>query len=116
MSTRDIKKLASFSFTKGELDESKVEKIAKKLSKSDLREYIKALKLINDKNTVKVWSSTKLDRNAQESIKKMFKGKKIQLLEDKELIAGVRIEDYDNIYELNLKDSLNSMVDYVKEN
>ncbi len=116
MNIKDIKNLASSSFTKGNLDEKKVSRITKALNRSDLRKYINALKLIAQKSTVKVWTSTNLDKKTQESLKSLFKGKKIQTLKDEDLLAGIKIQDFDNIYDLNIKNTLNTMVSHIREN
>lgn len=115
MNKKDIKQLAQFSFTKENLDEKKVLRIAKLLDKRDLRQYIKELKLKINKNTIKVSVSSKLDKETENSLKTIFKNKKMEIIEDKDLIAGIKIEDFDNIYELNLKNTLDLMINYIKQ-
>lgn len=113
MKNTDIKKLANASYVREELNEEKVLKIAKLLNKGQLREYIKALKLIEKKNTVKVTISSKPDIFLQNSLKEIFKSKKIKMTQDDNLIAGIKIEDFDNVYEFNLSNTLKNIVNYI---
>lgn len=99
-----IKKLAKASYTKGALDNKKVLVIANNLSKKELREYIKALRLVEDKKRVTITvSDKKMATQMIGKVKNMFKGKNIEVKEDKSLIAGARILDFDTIYEYDLK-------------
>lgn len=113
MNTKDIKKLALSSYTKENLDENKTLRIANLLKKGDLRQYLKTLKLIEKKNTVKVTVSSKPDISIQTNLKKIFKHKKIIVKEDNNLIAGIKIEDFDNVYEFNLSNTLKNIVNYI---
>lgn len=113
MKTKDIKKLALASYTKNKLDENKVLRITKYLEKSDLREYVNALKLIEKKNTVKITISSKPDSLIQNSLKEIFKHKKIIITQNEELIAGIKIEDFDNVYEFNLSNTFKNIVNYI---
>lgn len=116
MDIKLIKKLAISCFKKGILDEIKVLKIAKYLNKKQLRTFIKTLKLIDQQNTVTVFvSNTKFDTSLKKHVKEIFKGKKIVVKEEKELIAGIRIADFDNIYEFNLKNTITNIVNYINE-
>jgi hypothetical protein len=115
MNTKIIKQLAMQSFTNGQLDEGKLQKIWKRLARSEQRVYLKFLKIVSSRNSVKITVASKLDKESQNTLKKIFKNKKIEITQDNELLAGIKIQDYDTIYDLNLKNSLNSMVNFVKE-
>ena len=115
MDRKLIKKLVLASYTYGDLDEKKVLKIAKILKKNDLKLYIKALKANEMQNTVVVsttWDKTKELKN---HLSDVFKDKKIIVKYDKSLIAGVRIQDFDNIYELNLKNKIKNLIKFIGE-
>ncbi len=114
MKLSEIKKLAQASYKKNELNEEIVLKIAKNLTRSELRQYIKELKLIEAKNTVKVFVSSK-SRALEVELRKIFNSKKVEFTEDKNLIAGIKIVDFDKIYEVNLKNTLDSMVEYINK-
>lgn len=110
-----IKKLVIASYTQNKLDEIKVGKIAKLLNKTELREYIKALKAFESKNTVIVTLADSKDKSLSKDFSKLFKDKKIVIREDKSLLAGVKIEDYDDIYEFNLKNKIDNIVNFISE-
>ncbi len=109
-----INQLAALSFSAGKLDPKRVSKISTRLSKTNLRSYIKALKMLINKNSVKIFVSTKLDKKFTNELKEIFKDKNVQIELDKTLIAGIKIKDYDTIYDFNLKNSFKSMLDGIK--
>lgn len=111
---KKMKKFALASYKKNNLDYSLVMKIVKNLSRSELKEYVRAIKNIENSKNVEV---TVVDSIlAADLIRKMesiFKGKKIVVKEDKSLIAGIKISDYDMVYELNLKNKINKIIDFI---
>lgn len=111
----NIKTLTLASFTKERIDEKKVLKISKLLKRTDLKIYIKFLKLLEKKNTVNVWVSSYGDKSLQNKLSNIFKSKRIVIKEDKELLSGIKIEDFDNVYEFNLKNSIKNAVDFMTE-
>jgi F0F1-type ATP synthase delta subunit len=112
-----IKQLAEQSYKGKNLDEGKVKKIAGKLNKEDLRVYIKDLKNLENRKTVRI---TIADEAIVPEIKKRFEkiypDKKIFIEVDPELMVGIRVVDYDNIYELSLQESLETMINSVSRN
>jgi F0F1-type ATP synthase delta subunit len=113
MNNKDIKKLALSSYIKNELDEKKALKIAKLLNRIELKEYIKAIKLLEKKLTVTVYSPKKIGSYTRKQLQEIFKNKKIIVKEDKSLIAGIRIEEYDDVYDLNLENTLKNIIEYI---
>lgn len=113
--TKKFKNMALASYTKDELDSSKVSRIIKDLSKKDLREYIKALKRLEEKRTLTVFlpSLSLKTPKLENDLKKTFPLKKLVFKEDGSLIAGLKIVDYDNIYNLNIKDTIQDMVSFI---
>ena len=117
MTNRDVKTLAIESYTRGEIDRKKVHKIAKLLSRPYLRIYLKELKNIEAKKTVRVMVPDKKMVGA-DTLKKLmhsFPKKRVVLEEDPQLILGVKIIDNDLIYQLNLKNSLESLSQHLAE-
>lgn len=110
-----IKKLVIASYTRNYLDEKKVAKITTYLSKSELREYIKALKAFERQSTVIVTLTDAKNKTVVRDSSNLFKDKKIVIRKDKSLIAGVRIEDFDDVYEFNLKEKINNIVSFINE-
>ena len=99
-----IKKLAEESFTKNELDEKTVMKVAKVLKREDLKVYIKDLKNMEAKKTVTVTiPSSKGAGDMKKYFDRIYPGKRIVFKVDESLLTGIKVVDYDNVYELSLK-------------
>lgn len=114
MKKQIIKKMANYSYINGRLDSKKINRITKLLKKSELKAYVKFLKVIELKKTVNVFVSDISEKNAVlQYVKKAFPNKIINITEDKSLIGGIKIVDYDMEYEYNLKNTLNSLIDFV---
>jgi hypothetical protein len=111
MNKTDLKKLAEISYTKDNLDEKKVDMIANNLKKTDLKIYIKNLKNIELKKTVII---TVPGEGGITEIKnyfyKLYPGRKLVFNTDESLISGIRVVDYDNVYELSLKNFLEKAI------
>jgi hypothetical protein len=111
MNKTDIKKLAQASYTKDELDEKKVDMIAKNLKKSDIKIYIKNLKSIEMKKTVIITLPGEGGINEIKNyFTKLYPGRKIVFNTDESLISGIKVVDYDNVYELSLKNFLEKAI------
>lgn len=113
----NIKLLATSSYTKNKLDKEKVAKVVKNLTKKELREYIRILKDIESKNTVIAYlpSLSQKSELLERELKKNFSDKKIEFREDNSLIAGIKIIDYDNVYNLNLKNAIDDMILFISK-
>lgn len=107
MKNNTIKILAKNSYAKGRIDGKKAVKIATSLKREDLKVYIKSLKDIQARNTVFITvASNENMPNLIKEFEKLFPNKKISVELDPSLVAGIRIVDYDNVYELSIKDIL----------
>ena len=106
-----IKKLADASYSKNEIDSKKVNRISKSLKRAELKVYINSLKIIKAKKTVSV--SIPSEEGISEMRKyfsEIYPGKKISFNLDQTLISGIKVEDYDNVYELSIKGFLEKAV------
>lgn len=102
-----IKKLAEKSFDKNNLNEKSVLEISKKLKREDLKVYIKDLKNIEAKKTVIVTlSSMKNLNDLKNYFSKIYPEKRIIIKEDNSLLTGIKIIDFDNVFELSLREVL----------
>ncbi|MEK7572944.1 MAG: hypothetical protein AAB531_00820 [Patescibacteria group bacterium] len=117
MSLKKIKKLALKTYSDNTLNKKVLDLVSKKLSRKDLKVYINELKRINGHRIVKVYVPDRriLTDKIERSLSKFFENKELQIIEEPELIAGLRIIDNDLIYELNLRDSFDNMIEYLKE-
>jgi len=115
MKTLEIKKLAEKSFTNENLDIKKIKKITPLLGRKQLKVYIKFLKKLENIRTVWVFTPiNNIEKEIIDKLKSMFPRKRIEYITDSSLIAGLRIIDNDMVYELNLKDSLDGLITYLK--
>lgn len=106
-----IKKLADSSFTKEKINEDTVMKIAKVLKREDLKFYIKNLKMIDSKKTVHITIPNEEGMNEMKKyFLKLYPNKKIVFNFDPSLITGIKVVDYDTVYELSLKNLLEGAV------
>lgn len=105
MTKREIKKLAQASYRT--LDEKKAQEISSLLSRKDLKEYIRQLKLIEKTQEVIV-ALPNLNRynKSDKTFENVFKNKQIIYQEDPSLILGTRITDNDMVYDYSLKAKL----------
>lgn len=112
-----IKKLAVASYTENELDENKVRKITKSLNRSDLKDYINDLKNIENRRTVTVTIPNEEETSKiKQMFAKIYPTKRIIVKVDEELITGIKVVDYDNVFELSLKGYLEDSLEYIKQN
>lgn len=117
MTKRDIRQLVVASYTKDRLDDKKVEKIAGMLSKTDLKAYIRGLRLEEQKHKIYLALATKTIYNkARKEFEKAFEGKEIVFTEDPSLLLGMRVLDGDMLYEVSLSERLNQLTKSVEEN
>ena len=116
MTSKQIKNLALASYTSELIDAKKVNRITKLLNRSELKRYIKFLKSLEQSKTIKVVLA-KLDnkRDLEKELKTKFPNKRLEFLEDKSLIAGVKIIDNDNIYDFNLANTFENLVSYLNQ-
>ncbi|MBI2621715.1 MAG: hypothetical protein HYW63_03700 [Candidatus Levybacteria bacterium] len=114
MNKRLIKKLAEDSYSKEKLDRRKVFAFARVLRRRDLRKYIRFLKNFEDRMTLRVTLPTETEvGRVRRRLSKIFPNKKIVFTIDPTMLAGIRVIDYDNVYELSLKNSLETALDQI---
>lgn len=107
MKKNTIKILAKNTYVKGKIDNKKAVKFASSMKRDDLKIYIKSLKDLESRNTVFITvASNENMPNLLKEFEKLFPNKKISIELDPTLMAGIRIVDYDNVYELSIKDIL----------
>lgn len=115
MTKKFLQQLVLASYINDELDQAKVNKIASYLHRGELKDYIRALKVNERKRSVVITSALSLSKNDEEKMKQVYPHKKIITLADPSLLLGFRIQDNDTIYQLNLRDSLERICEYVEK-
>lgn len=116
MNKHVLKELIAESYTGDELDVTKVMKIADVLTRTELKDYIRALKDQESKTTVTLTIPQGLEDLELEQFKDIFPDKKFMVEKDPDLILGVKVTDNDNVYEFNLRNTLEKMVEYIEQN
>lgn len=113
MTIKQIKLLAIKSFTRNELDPKKVKLFSSNMKRKDLRNYIREIKTIDDKNKVTFVAPAlkNFKKTDVSALLKHYKGKKIMYQEDPGLLVGIKVIDNDLIYDFNLKNSLENLVE-----
>ncbi len=118
MTKKQIKKIAQASYTKNKLDSKKINKITGFLTRNDLKQYIKELKLLEGQKTITVLTPI-ADKRNQDDIKKqfarVFTDKKVIIDSDPSLIVGIKVINNDLIYDLNLKNTLDNLNMHINE-
>ncbi|MBU2632773.1 F0F1 ATP synthase subunit delta [Patescibacteria group bacterium] len=116
---KKIQTLVTKSYTQGELDREKANRIATNLSRGELKNYIRGLKDYENERTVTVViPSNKLinENEVKEQFEKAFFGKRVVIKTNPDLIVGIKIINNDLIYELSLKNTLDSLKEYLSYN
>lgn len=91
-----------------------VNKVVGYLDRSDFKEFVKGLKMYEIKHSVFI--DLPIDNNNLKSkFKEIFPNKKIVLGLDNTLMLGLRILDYDMLFEINLKSNLKRILSYIEE-
>ena len=115
MTKKQIKKLINASYIKNSLNSARVNRIARQLTRAELKLFIKLLKNYEKSKTITLFVSNISEANEIiKQIKKIYSDKNVVIKEDKSLIAGVRLVDNDKIYDANIKNSLDEMVSFIK--
>ena len=115
MKKRLLKQLVLESYDKGHLLEDKVLAIANQLDRKELKQFIGALKQSEKLRTVFVDMPFDGTDEDMKSLQSLFPDKKIVLRTDKTLMAGMRIVNNDDIFEMNLKHNLDAIIEHVNE-
>lgn len=117
MNKKFIKQLVIAKYIDKGWDEKKVEEIAKYLNRKELKEFISELSDQKNKSTVFVDTAKPIDNQEsyRERLQQLFPNKKIEFRVDPTLILGMRITDNDNVYQMNLRDSLQRIQKHLHE-
>lgn len=110
-----IKKLAAASYSKKGLDGKRVREVSKKLTRGELKEYIRQLKILEETQSVMVIVAEEYPE-IKRQFEKIFPNEKVIIKKNKELILGTRIVRNYDVYDLSLKNRLENIAEYVSEN
>lgn len=116
MTKRLLQQLVLVSYTGNKLDAKKVDEIAKRLDKRDLKAYIRALKLMEQQKKVYIaMPKSSVYNTGKNNLKSIFPEKEFVFEEDPSLLLGFKLVDNDMVYETSLKNRLESIVEEVDQ-
>lgn len=115
MRKKIIKELALKSYNDIDLDEGIVDSIADRLSRHDLKLYIKELKNYEKKKNVYISLPYPPNKDEKDKVQILFPKKKISYIIDPSLVIGLKITNNDLITEMNLKHTLDDIMLYTTE-
>lgn len=113
MTKKQLENLVLQSYSKDLLDAKKVSFIASLLTRFQLKEYIRGLKSFENQKTVNVILSQLPTNEQQKTISRLFPGKRIKYEIDENLLVGIKIINNDEVFDLNLKDTLDNLLSHV---
>lgn len=116
MQKKLLRDLTTASYTNGELDEEKASKIASFLNRRMLKYYIKSLKEQERKTHVLIETPYDVMGGSKDILRKIFVDKKIDYKRNDSLLLGTRITNNDMVYEESIDNSLNTIIEDLKEN
>ena len=114
MDKKKIQALVFKSYAGRNLNSKKTKLIASMLNRKDLKKFISQLKNEENKRTVTIMLSGKNTSN-EAIFSRMFPNKQIVYKIDPSLIAGIKIIDNDRVFEFDLKNTFEELVNHIKE-
>jgi hypothetical protein len=115
MNTTDIKNLARMTSEQKNIDKNVMNFVLNKLSRRELILYIRHLKMLVDKNTVRILSTSPLDTKIKKNIVGKFSSKNV-IFETTEIGDGIKAIVNDTIQDLSLPGFLDKTVEELKSN
>ena len=113
MNKKQIKSLALASYNNDSLDNDRINSIVRKLTRSQLKQYITTLKNYENKRNVII--TTPIASNYMQDFEKIFPDRNLIYKTDASLILGAKILNNDMIYEFSLKNSLNNIMSHITD-
>lgn len=110
MNKKLLKQLLLISYKNGNLDNETVAKVAEKLDRNQLKQYISALKKAEKLQNVYIETPFTASKSTIESFKTIFADKKIRTSEDSSLLVGTRISYNDDVFEISLKNNFDTIL------
>ncbi len=110
MKIKLIKQLAKASFDNNSLNENKIKIVSSKLKRKDLRSYLRALKILDQENTLFVSMPITDDEKVKNALQIRFPNKKIVYTLNKDLLAGIKIVNNDLLYDFTLQGKIERLI------
>jgi F0F1-type ATP synthase delta subunit len=113
MTRKFLKEMVQASLTKDKLDVEKVDEISKRLKRSDLKAYLRALKHYSSQNSITITTAYPIGKDQQRDLTQKLEGKNVNFNVDPDRLFGVEIIDGDMIYDNTLRRTFDEVVDFV---
>ncbi|MBI4079599.1 MAG: hypothetical protein HY429_04905 [Candidatus Levybacteria bacterium] len=113
MQKKLLKKIVAHSFDGELLKKDFVVEVANMLSRKDLKQYVKALKVVERKKEVIISLALTPTKKQKHVFSDLYTNKRIIYRIDKRLGAGVKIEENDKEFAFNLRQILDGLVQHV---
>jgi F0F1-type ATP synthase delta subunit len=113
---KKIAPLVAHSYRNGKLDAETVERVADKMDRRTLKEYLHLLKQEEKKNQVVITSPTPMTEVDRTMLEKTFPNKQMIYLIDPEIISGIQVVNNDQEFEISLNQTFNDIIKYVSKN
>jgi hypothetical protein len=114
MNKKLLKQLIIISYKNGELDNSVISQIVERLTRAQLKIYIRALKNAEKMQNVYIEAPFPIQKDTFDQFDDLFTDKKIVFKENPSLLVGTRITYNDDVFDLSLKNSLDSIIDSIE--
>lgn len=114
MNKKLLKQLILISYKNGEMDNAVISRIAGKLTRSQLKIYIRALKNAEKLQNVYVDTSFPVTPEVSKELGTIFHDKKIIFRKNPSLIMGTQISSNDDVFDLSLKNSLDTIIESIE--
>lgn len=117
MNRKTLKQLVIESYSEGDLDPQKVNKIADLLSRDELRLYIRALKNWDRQTKIVLHVPRETNDNglSLKTLQDVFPDKKISVSLDPSLLLGMKLQNNDDLFEISLKNTLDKITEHIEE-
>lgn len=115
MNKNYLKKIAKSMAQSGAVNKKVLDIVLSNLSRRDLINLSRYLKLYVSLNMVKVISGNNISQSVKREIIRKFPAKKIVFEIDKSIETGVKIELNDTVIDLSMKEYLNSTIERLKQ-
>jgi F0F1-type ATP synthase delta subunit len=113
---KTLKELVEASYIDNQLDESTIKLIADRLNRKMLKHYISVLKKEEKKKMIFVTTPKPLTTKEREKITSLFPKKRILEQIEPAMIAGIKIVENDEAYELDLNQTFHDIIRSVINN
>ncbi len=113
--TNKTRLLLDASYDGDVLNSEAVSKIADFLTRKELKEYIRAIK--NREKSMTLFVEVPHDKMKlhTDELKELFGAKKVSVAINPELLLGLRMRDQDDVYNMNMKYSLERIMKHATE-